>query len=395
MIRFEGDTALKCLEVLRTLEGAGYDAYIVGGAVRDYLLGLPVSDFDIASSASPDEVMELFNKVIPTGVEHGTVTVIYKEEPFEVTTFRSEKKYDDFRHPSEVTFLKNIEEDLARRDFTINSMALSESGQVIDPFSGRDDLKSGLIRTVGVPDERFTEDPLRMLRALRFLSVLSFSFDDDTFLSIKNNAHLLSHIAVERITSEFNKLLAGKAVNRALKKIVETDVCSYLPGMSQLHSFLEDEINVALLETDEERWTWLASQQEDSSLFLKDWRHPNRLIKRVDRYLSLIEDVKKEGWTNETVYYAFPHAKGCERVLAVLQNRTPTYKDIDRIASALPITSSDMLAVTGKDLIAWTDSKPGPWVGEYLERIERAILNEGLKNEKSSIKRWLENWQTQ
>lgn len=395
MIQLEGVTARKCLKVLKRLKDTGYEAYIVGGAVRDLLLNLPVSDFDIASSAHPNEVMKLFEKVIPTGVQHGTVTVVFEDEPFEVTTFRSEKKYDDFRHPSEVQFLSHIDGDLARRDFTINSMALSGNGEIVDPFQGRDDLKKGLIRTVGHADERFTEDPLRMVRALRFLSVYSFQFEEETLQAIKKNAPLLSHIAVERVAVEFTKLLAGAAVERALKLIVETGVCFYLPGLEEMESYLERGVKVSLLETDEERWAWLAFEKEDPVLFLKKWRLSNGVIKKVQKMLSVSKKVEEVGWNRETVYFARPLEKESERVLAVIHDRKPTYEHIDLIASALPISSSDMLAVTGEDLLAWTGQKPGPWVGESLTRIEQAVLKEEVTNEKSSIKRWLEQWQTQ
>ncbi|WP_377888821.1 CCA tRNA nucleotidyltransferase [Alkalihalobacillus sp. R86527] len=395
MIRLESDTARKCLKVLKRLQEAGYEAFIVGGAVRDLLLDLPVSDFDIASSAHPNEVVNLFEKVIPTGVKHGTVTVIFEDESFEVTTFRSEKKYDDFRHPSEVTFLNRIDEDLARRDFTINSMALSSNGEIVDPYQGRDDLKSGIIRTVGHPDERFTEDPLRMLRALRFLSVFSFQFEEETFQAIKKNASLLSQIAVERVTAEFNKLLAGSGVEQAMQRILETGVYVYLPGLPQMKAYLEIGMKVSFLKTDEERWAWLAFEKEDPVFFLKKWRLSNDFIKKVQKILSVSRTVQMDGWNRDTVYAALPFERESERVLAVMNNRIPTYEHIDNIASALPITSSDMVAVTGEDLIAWTGQKPGPWVGECLKQIEQAILNEEITNEKSSIKRWLEHWQIQ
>ncbi|HET7615418.1 MAG TPA: CCA tRNA nucleotidyltransferase, partial [Bacillales bacterium] len=158
----------------------GYEAYIVGGAVRDHLIGRRVKDIDIATSATPDKVDGLFDKTIPVGVEHGTVVVRFRHQSFEVTTFRKESDYKDHRRPSAVSFVSSLHEDLQRRDFTINAMALSREGELIDPCDGRSDLQRKLIRTVGTAKERFEEDPLRMMRAVRFASELDFRIEAET-----------------------------------------------------------------------------------------------------------------------------------------------------------------------------------------------------------------------
>lgn len=395
MIGLKGEAFESCLNVLNVLTKAGYDAYIVGGAVRNALLGLPVSDFDLATSAKPEEIVKLFDKVVPTGIEHGTVTVLYMSDAFEVTTFRADKKYTNFRHPSGVSYLGSIEGDLARRDFTINSMALSKEGELIDLHGGQTDLEFKLIRTVGNPEDRFREDALRMLRAIRFISILGFSLEPKTEEALTENAHLLKHVAVERLQTEFSKLLAGKAVNSALIQLVLSRVHHFLPGLSKMPSMLNKNVDLSILETEIERWAWLSSYAENPVTFMKEWRLSNSIIKQAERLITISLEVQHDGWSNRTVYDAFPNAKSCERLLAVIDQREPDFTKIDRIISKLVITSREMLAVTGNDLISWDQTNPGPWVGEAIREIELAVITGKIKNEKSSIRRWLKQWRTQ
>jgi len=195
------------LAIINKLENNGYSAYIVGGCVRDMLLGLKPKDFDICTSARPEQVLELFPRSIPTGIKHGTVTVIVNDAPFEVTTFRVESVYTDHRHPDKVMFSDSLTEDLKRRDFTINAMAYHPSRGIIDPFDGINDLESRIIKTVGNPEERFGEDALRMLRAIRFQAVHGFSIDKDTLSAITKLSKNIKAISRERILEELNKTL--------------------------------------------------------------------------------------------------------------------------------------------------------------------------------------------
>ena len=193
--------------ILKTLEGAGFAACFVGGCVRDTLLGRPVHDWDITTSALPEEIMALFPRCIPTGIKHGTVTVLLRGESFEVTTFRRDGAYHDGRHPDGVVFVPNLTEDLARRDFTINAMAMHLDGSITDCFNGKADLKRGIIRCVGDPERRFREDALRMLRALRFSAQLGFQIEDDTARAIRENAGLCRLLSRERVCAEAEKTL--------------------------------------------------------------------------------------------------------------------------------------------------------------------------------------------
>ncbi len=204
-------------KIIDALEREGFRAYFVGGCVRDTLLGREPGDWDMASDARPEQVMEIFGAdAIPTGCKHGTVTVRCGGESFEVTTFRTDGAYSDGRHPDQVTFAGTIEDDLARRDFTINAMAMGKDGRILDLYDGAGDLKRGIIRCVGDAGTRFREDALRILRAMRFASTLGFTIEPSTAAAIHREAGLLKKIAAERILAEMNKLLCGKGCREIL-----------------------------------------------------------------------------------------------------------------------------------------------------------------------------------
>ena len=207
-------------ELLDTLHRAGYAAYVVGGCVRDSLLGLTPHDWDLCTSALPQQVMELFGaqRCIPTGLQHGTVTVKQSGALYEITTFRTEGTYTDGRHPDEVHFVPDVREDLARRDLTINAMAYNEKEGLVDPFGGQADLQSGIVRAVGVPRQRFTEDALRILRLYRFAARFGFAIDPPTAQAAQELCAHLDCVSVERIEEELAKLLASPAPAAYLDK---------------------------------------------------------------------------------------------------------------------------------------------------------------------------------
>src|SRR5690625_2251171 len=186
-------------EIIDILEKHGFEAYFVGGCVRDLLLHRNVGDIDIATAASPEIIQELFPKVIPVGIEHGTVIVRHKGESYEITTFRKDGDYSDQRHPDDVTFINNIDDDLKRRDFTINALAMDKQGKIIDLFSGKKDLDAKIIRSVGNPRERFMEDPLRIIRGLRFASQLGFAIETETLRQMKFLINEIETVAIERL----------------------------------------------------------------------------------------------------------------------------------------------------------------------------------------------------
>lgn len=208
--------------ILDVLISNGFDAYIVGGCVRDSILNKVPNDYDITTNAFPNDTMRLFDKTVPTGIDHGTITVLLDGEPFEVTTFRTESDYVDNRHPSKVSFVKDVKEDLSRRDFTINSMAYNSKSGLVDPFNGVNDLNSKLVRCVGDSSIRFKEDALRMLRAIRFSCQLNFQIADDTLNAISENKCLLKNISAERIRDELSKTLLSPRPSVAISHMVDT-----------------------------------------------------------------------------------------------------------------------------------------------------------------------------
>ncbi len=227
----------RALEVLRRLEEAGHQAVLVGGCVRDALLGRAPHDYDAATSARPEEVLSACAglRCVPTGLAHGTVTVLSGGLPVEVTTFRREGTYSDHRHPDAVRFTSHLEEDLARRDFTVNAMAWTPRG-LIDPFGGQKDLARGLVRCVGEPERRFQEDALRVLRGLRLAAQLDFSLHPETAAALRRSVPLLSYVAWERIQGEFLRLLCGPGAERVLGEFPE-GVCQVVPELAPAVGF--------------------------------------------------------------------------------------------------------------------------------------------------------------
>mgnify|MGYP002794594121 CR=1 FL=1 len=216
-------------EVLDTLQRAGFEAWYVGGCVRDTLLGRPIHDWDVTTSALPEQVLALFPRTVPTGLQHGTVTVKRDGKLYEITTFRTEGRYSDGRHPDSVAFVPDLREDLARRDFTINAMAYSAEEGLCDPFGGREDLARGVVRAVGEPLRRFGEDALRILRLYRFAARFGFAIDEATEAAAKQLASHLDCVSAERIEEELNKLLAAPQPGAYLEPEVLAFVLPELP----------------------------------------------------------------------------------------------------------------------------------------------------------------------
>ena len=223
------DYVKNCIEIL---EGSGFSAYAVGGAVRDSILGFEPSDWDVTTSATPEQILDVFAdyRTIPTGIKHGTITVLFdengKQVPIEITTFRIDGEYRDSRHPESVLFSSEVRDDLSRRDFTVNAMAYNEKEGLVDVFGGKKDLENRIIRAVGDPETRFTEDALRILRAFRFSAQLGFEIEEKTLFGARQCAPLLTNIARERVGAEFKKLIASRGVVYALEKMMENEIWS-------------------------------------------------------------------------------------------------------------------------------------------------------------------------
>lgn len=223
--------------IIDTFYKNNYEAYMVGGCVRDCILGLSPKDYDITTSATPEITQSLFKKTIPTGLDHGTVTVVIEHEGFEVTTYRTEGKYIDNRRPESVSFVSDIKEDLSRRDFTINAFAYNEQSGLVDYFDGLNDLNNKIIRAVGEPNARFQEDALRMLRAIRFSSQLDFSIEDKTLSAIKENCDLIKNISVERIRDELCKILMTPNASKGLTLLKDTGILEII--LPEIYNLVE------------------------------------------------------------------------------------------------------------------------------------------------------------
>ena len=222
------------IKIAKILKANGYEAYAVGGCMRDAIMGRTPNDWDMTTSCSPKKMLEIFEnaniRTIPTGLKHGTVTVLLDGCSYECTTFRIDGEYTDSRHPSEVTFTKNLADDLCRRDFTVNAMAGNPlvDGEVVDLYGGREDIEKRIIRAVGDPEKRFTEDALRILRAIRFATVLNFEIDQDTKNAAISLGHRLSDISAERKSVEFEKILLSSHPDRGISLLLECDIAKYI-----------------------------------------------------------------------------------------------------------------------------------------------------------------------
>ncbi|MBT2677737.1 CCA tRNA nucleotidyltransferase [Bacillus sp. ISL-35] len=381
--------------VLEVIENAGFEAYFVGGSVRDHLLGRSIADVDIATSALPEELKRIFSKTVDVGIEHGTILVHHGGNHYEVTTFRSEAGYSDFRRPDTVSFIRSLNEDLQRRDFTMNAMAMAKDGHIIDPFAGRDAIDQKIIVTVGNPDERFGEDALRMLRAVRFQAQLSFSIEQQTFESLAAHSHLLQNIAVERKLVEFEKLLQGPGRQEAVMLLAKSGMSEYLPGMKgkngQLMSFsshLTPELELA------ELWVLLLFELGLSGKgidgFLRGWKLPVQKIKKYKQIHSLLLYRLENQWSLESVYKAgLDDAISAEKVYGTLREHGSNPEGITLLYDMLPIQNRQQLAVSGNDVMTWMEKQPGPWLRQTLDEIERSVIYGKVPNEKEQIKEWL------
>lgn len=388
---------LASVPVLKKLESAGFEAYFVGGSVRDFLLNKEINDVDIATSATPEEVKRIFSKTVDIGIEHGTVLVLYQNQSYEITTFRSEAEYEDYRRPKEVSFIRNLIEDLQRRDFTMNAIAMDKDGSLIDPFNGQISIDNQVIQTVGKAADRFQEDALRMMRAVRFLSQLSFTIEKETLNALKDLVHLLSNIAVERKQTEFNKLLSGVNRKQALELILQTNIYSYLPGLSNQ----EDRIKLMLkykLErlTTREMWALLVYclkiEKKAVEGFLRGWRIPLKEIREIQLILHYLVKRFKMSWSLYDLYTATKEIFVSSEILYLVIKGIENNNSIQhflQMYEQLPIKDRSEMDVSGNDLMDWFNKSGGPWVKELLFKVEQAILEGNVVNNKKNIKEWL------
>ncbi len=377
---------LEALPVMQQLVDAGYEAYFVGGSVRDMLLHKPISDVDIATSATPQEVKEIFPHTVDVGIEHGTVMVIYHKEGYEVTTFRTEEGYEDFRHPDKVTFVRSLEEDLKRRDFTINALAIGIDDQLMDFFDGIGDLERQCIRCVGDAKERFNEDALRMFRAVRFVGQLGFQVEEETKNAISLLKMNLSKVAVERMKVEFEKMIQSSYRNEAMQLFVETGLyqaCPLFDGKGEillkLAEFPIKEMSVLqawILFVDE-----LKLSDKEVTHLLKSWKSSNEQIRDVLVGYKTYRARKEEEW-NFFLAYDCPYEVACEvEQLLIVQDKSSSMEGLEATYHSLPIRSMNDIHLNGHDIIRILKlDKKGPIIGQVLKTVEKMILEQSIEN---------------
>ena len=362
------------INILEKFNEVGYEAYFVGGCVRDYLLNDDFSDIDITTNALPDEVKQIFKKSIDTGIQHGTVTILINGDSFEVTTFRTEDEYIDHRTPEKVEFVSDLKEDLDRRDFTINAMALDGKGKLYDYHCGEKDLRNKIIKTVNNPNERFFEDALRMLRAFRFSSKLGFEIEENTLKAIKNNAELIKFVSIERIVNEFRKLLTGKGNKRSLELLLDSKLNNYIPFLDEI-SKITDFSNYTFCQS-----LYILSNLNNISFEkLKELKLSNKEIKQVKIYEKINKDfignvpleIILYNYDIEDVAFIASYSKYCDK------------EDIEKIK--LPIESFNDIAITSMEIISIIDKPAGPWIKEIIKKLEEDIILSKIDNTRKDI----------
>jgi tRNA nucleotidyltransferase (CCA-adding enzyme) len=385
-------------EILCLLEQHGHQAYFVGGCVRDSLLHRPIHDVDICTSALPKEVCIIFEHTIPTGLKHGTISVIWKDERFEVTTFRTEGQYQDARRPEHVYFVRSLKKDLERRDFTINAIAMDKQGKTFDYFQGTEDLKQKRIRTVGAPQERFAEDALRLLRAIRFSAQLGFSMDEEVLKAIRSSASDLNLISMERKSNEFEKIMAADETSRGFTYFIEGEIATQVYPFTLLtDAFLKlNDIPFDVLKPIE-RWLFLITNEsyteEEVFHFLRALTLGKRCIKELKKRYHF-----QVAYAGRTLLSQFMPVElfqmGREEsksLLKVNQLKKSGHlsdeelQNLEDLFDRFPIQHKKELRVTGRELMEALKHSPGPWIESALERLVHAVVTRKVENQKEKL----------
>ncbi len=383
------------LEVIKGLQAGGFRAFLVGGCVRDMLREQPPKDFDVATSALTSDVQKLFKKVIPTGVEHGTVTVVLRGQHVEVTTFRAEADYVDGRRPSKVEFHEDIDADLGRRDFTMNAIAWDPiSGQKVDPFGGEADLQRRVVRCVRDAMERFSEDGLRPLRAVRFATVLDFTLDPATEAAIPKTLTVFRKVAAERVHQEFIKLLLAPSVTRGLALLQSTGLLGVFFPEAVTTEFeavgrapRDETIRLALL---------LLGHPQPRDVLLR-LKFPNKvadeaaaLVLRSALPSPTASDPELRRWLSKL------EAMRARPLLALHEARgslpAGLRPRVDAILASQPPLTTKQLALDGKAIMAALGTGPSPAIGHATRHLLELVLEEPARNTPEGLLSALKSW---
>lgn len=391
------------LYIIKTLEKNGFEGFIVGGCVRDYILGFEPKDFDITTDALPQQIKALFDHTIDTGIEHGTVTVVIDKQNFEITTYRIDGEYKDNRRPETVVFSKKIEEDLSRRDFTINAIAYCPKKGFVDCFGGIEDIKNKVIKGVGDAHTRFNEDALRMMRGVRFSAQLGFDIDKKTFDAIKQNAHLIKNISIERIRDEFLKLIKSDYIEK-FDLLKQTNLYKYF--IQEIEPiFNEYNKNILILKKlpKDLRFYYIISHlnETEAEALLKRLKLDNKTIKEAKTILKyfnykFVDDRAKTrkimSLIEPDVFKKIIEIKFC---ISLIQNDLITCKMYDNIYDEINETiaknhcfSLKTLAITGQDL-KQIGVKDGKQIGQFLQMALNLVIEMPQKNEKSVLLKYI------
>ncbi|HDG5513652.1 TPA: CCA tRNA nucleotidyltransferase [Staphylococcus aureus] len=384
--------------ILEQIQDNGFEAYYVGGSVRDYVMGRNIHDIDITTSATPDEIESIFSHTIPVGKEHGTINVVFNDENYEVTTFRAEEDYVDHRRPSGVTFVRDLYEDLQRRDFTMNAIAMDTAYKLYDYFDGQQDINNRIIRTVGIAEERFQEDALRMIRCLRFQSQLSFDIAMETFEAMRTQMADIKFLSIERIVIELTKLMRGINVEESFNHLKSLKAFNYMPYFEQLDM---NQINVTE-PIDLELLIAIVSVKFDINYSLKPLKLSNRQVKDINQYIQIMtlpSIITKEQLKMFVYDYDTNLIKNVMVAADVLkandiQGHEPlivNLQTIDETLHRLPMHNRKDMMVNGGVLMAHLNAKSGPWLKDVLRQIEIAIVTGKVSNEETEILKWVDN----
>jgi tRNA nucleotidyltransferase (CCA-adding enzyme) len=371
------DKIAHAYKILNRLNASSFEAFIVGGAVRDYLLGLPVMDIDISTQAKPDDIQSLFKKAIPTGKAFGTMTVIEEGYSYEITTYRKDGEYLNHRKPESIAFSKDILEDLKRRDFTINQLRMDAQGQIYDEFNGLEDLRNRVIRTIGNPHERFEEDALRLLRAFRFSTKLGFKIEEKTLKAIQDKAPLIKTISIERVQQELAKMLEYDQILKTFELMVESGFADHLfnlkPGLMHCLKFSEG-CKIKRL--------YLVSQKV--ALDQSPWKLPSKTLRRLQSLKELDSALSKAFYPRLILEYDLEDFEIIDQIYQD-ENKPSLMKMYHSLKVDLMLSSKKELAVNGKELDEALALTHKSMINPILDYLIDEVCAKRVKNQKEAL----------
>lgn len=369
-------------EVLSILHSASYEAYFVGGMVRDSILGIEFHDIDITTNANSDQIVSLFPKTFNKGVKFQSITVLHEGYEFEVTTYRIDLGYSDSRHPSATSKASSLKEDVMRRDFTINAMAMDIEGNIIDYCNGRADLDNKLIRTVNDPNERFTEDALRMLRACYFASKLNFTIETNSYQAICKNASKVQNISSERVLEEIKKILLTKNSLVGFKYLRDSGIVDFIPEIKfGVEWFLAKKVLTS------EILLFLAVTSYNNGEVSEYFKITSASRNKINRAISLALVTENADFNKLLLYsYGLEVSLLANSINVILGKNQDLRKQIASDYEALPIKKTCDLAFKGQDIMMMFNREPGYWINDMVDRIKYEVIMGNIPNDYEQIK---------